>query len=61
VKHQEARSWAVRSAASLARLWERQGKREEARRVLADAYAWFTEGFEGADLRTVQALLAELA
>ena len=46
---------------SLARLWQRQDKRAEARELLADVYGWFTEGFDTADLQEAQALLAALA
>jgi predicted ATPase len=45
----------------LARLWQQQGKREEARQVLGDVYHWFTEGFDTADLKEAKALLDELA
>jgi hypothetical protein len=44
---------------SLSRLWQRQGKRDVARQVLADVYQWFTEGSETADLKAARALLAE--
>ena len=46
---------------SLARLWQQQGKKEEARQMLAEVYGWFTEGFDTQDLRDAKALLAELA
>jgi predicted ATPase len=46
---------------SLSRLWQRQGKRDEARRLLGPAYGWFAEGFATADLREAQALLADLS
>ena len=46
---------------SLARLWQRQGKRAEARELLAPIYGWFTEGFDTADLQEAKALLEELA
>ena len=46
---------------SLSRLWQQQDKRQEARALLAPIYGWFTEGFETADLREAQVLLAELA
>jgi len=45
---------------SLARLWQQQGKREEARQVLGDVYGWFTEGFDTADLQEAKVLLEEL-
>jgi predicted ATPase len=46
---------------SLSRLWQQQGKKEEARRMLAEIYGWFTEGFDTADLNEAKALLEELA
>jgi predicted ATPase len=46
---------------SLSRLWQRQGKRDEARQLLAPIYGWFTEGFDTADLQEVKALLEELS
>jgi predicted ATPase len=46
---------------SLSRLWQRQGKRTEARELLAEVYGWFTEGFDTADLQEAQALLDALA
>jgi predicted ATPase len=45
---------------SLARLWQKQGKREEARQMLAEIYGWFSEGFDTADLQEAKALLDEL-
>jgi predicted ATPase len=50
----------LRAAVSLARLWSEQGRREEARALLAPVYGWFTEGFGTPDLREAQALLDEL-
>ena len=44
-QNQQAKSWELRAATSLARLWQSQGKRDEARQVLGDIYGWFTEGF----------------
>jgi predicted ATPase len=58
---QEARSWELRATTSLARLWQRQGRREEARQFLGETHAWFSEGFETPDLRDAHALLGELA
>jgi predicted ATPase len=55
------RGWALRAAVSLSRLWQRQGKRDEARELLAPVYGWFTEGFETADLQEVKALLDTLS
>jgi len=46
---------------SLSRLWKEQGKKEEARQMLADIYGWFTEGFDTKDLQEAKALLEELA
>jgi tetratricopeptide (TPR) repeat protein len=60
-RHQQAKSFELRTATSLARLWQSQGKREEARQVLGDVYGWFTEGFDTADLQDAKALLDELA
>ena len=58
---QEARSWELRTAMSLARLWCEEGKRQEARDCLAPVHAWFTEGFDTADLRQARALLDVLS
>ena len=60
-RRQQARSWELRAAMSLSRLWQQQGKRAEAYELLAPIYGWFTEGFDTADLQEAQALLAELA
>jgi len=57
---QSAKSLELRAAISLSRLWQRQGKREEAQKLLADIYGWFTEGFDTADLREAKALLEGL-
>jgi tetratricopeptide (TPR) repeat protein len=54
------RSLELRAATSLARLWQKQGRREEARSVLTGIYGWFTEGFDTADLRAAKHLLNEL-
>jgi predicted ATPase len=51
----------ARAATSLARLWQRQGKRDAARALLAPLYAWFTEGFATRDLKDAKALLDDLA
>jgi predicted ATPase len=59
-RRQKAKSWELRATTSLARLWQRQGKREEARLILAQIYNWFTEGFDTADLKEAKALLEEL-
>jgi class 3 adenylate cyclase len=58
--HQEAKSLELRAAMSLARLWQQQGRRAEARDLLAPLYGWFTEGFDTADLQEAKALLEEL-
>lgn len=60
-RRQEAKSLELRAAMSLSRLWQRQGKKEEARKLLAEIYGWFTEGFDTADLKEAKALLEELA
>jgi predicted ATPase len=59
-RHQEAKSWELRAATSLARLWQQQGKRAAARDLLEPIYGWFTEGFDTADLQEARALLEEL-
>lgn len=58
---QQAKSWELRAATSLARLWGDHGKRQQARDLLAPIYGWFTEGFDTADLKEANALLDELA
>ena len=60
-RSQSARSWELRAAIGLARLWHSQQKSEEARVLLAPVYGWFTEGFDTADLKEVKALLDELS
>jgi predicted ATPase len=60
-RRQQAKSWELRAATSLARLWQQQGKRGEAYELLAPIYGWFTEGFDTADLHEAQALLDALA
>jgi predicted ATPase len=60
-RHQQAKSWELRAVMSLSRLWEKQGKREEAHQMLAGIYGWFTEGFDTPDLQEAEALLAALA
>jgi predicted ATPase len=59
-RRQQAKSLELRAATSLARLWQQQGKRLEARELLAPVYGWFTEGFDTADLQEAKALLEEL-
>jgi hypothetical protein len=58
--YQQAKSWELRAAISLSRLWQRLGKRAAAYQLLAGIYGWFTEGFDTADLQEAKALLAEL-
>jgi predicted ATPase len=58
---QEAKSWELRAAMSMARLWREQGKRQQANDLLAQVYGWFTEGFDTLDLKQAKALLNELA
>jgi len=60
-QNQQAKSFELRAATGLARLWQQQGKRDEARQVLGDVYGWFTEGFDTADLKDAKVLLDELA
>jgi predicted ATPase len=60
-RQQQAKSWELRAAMSMARLWRDQGKREEARELLAPVYGWFTEGFDTLDLKEAKALLSDLA
>jgi predicted ATPase len=59
-RNQSAKSWELRATMSLARLLDKQGRRDEARAMLADIYNWFTEGFDTADLKDAKALLDEL-
>jgi class 3 adenylate cyclase/predicted ATPase len=60
-RKQSAKSWELRATMSLARLLEKQGKRDEARAMLEEIYGWFTEGFDTADLKDAKALLDELS
>jgi predicted ATPase len=57
---QQAKSWELRAAMSMARLWRDQNKRDAARDLLAPVYGWFTEGFDTLDLKEAKALLDEL-
>ncbi len=57
----QEKSFELRAVMSLSRLWQKQGKTEEARQMLAEIYAWFTEGFDTADLKEAKALLEELS
>src|SRR5215468_3821055 len=59
-RDQQAKSFELRIATSLAKLWQQQGKRQEAHDLLASVYNWFTEGFDTADLQEAKALLEEL-
>jgi predicted ATPase len=60
-QNQRAKSWELRATKSLARLLDNQGRREEARAMLAKIYNWFTEGFDTPDLKEAKALLKELS
>jgi predicted ATPase len=60
-RQQQAKSWELRAAMSLARLWRSQGNVQQARELLAPVYGWFTEGFDTRDLKEAKALLEELA
>ena len=57
---QQAKSWELRAAMSMARLWRDQSKRDKAHDLLAPVYGWFTEGFDTFDLKEAKALLDEL-
>ena len=59
-RKQQAKSLELRATTSLARLWQRQGKKEEARQMLAEIHGWFTEGFDTKDLQEAKALLEQL-
>jgi hypothetical protein len=59
-RRQQAKMWELRTSTSLARLWQGQGKRQEAYELLAPVYDWFTEGFDTKDLQEAKALLTEL-
>ena len=58
-RRQQAKSWELRAATSLSRLWQQQGQRTEAHALLAPVYGWFTEGFDTADLQEAKALRGE--
>jgi predicted ATPase len=60
-RRQEAKSLELRAVMSLSRLWQKQGKHKQARRMLTEIYNWFTEGLDTADLREAKALLEELS
>ena len=59
-REQRAKSWELRASMSMARLWRDQGKRNEARDLLAPVYGWFTEGFDTLDLKDAKRLLEQL-
>ena len=59
-RRQQAKSWELRAAMSMARLWRDRGKPQQARELLAPVYGWFTEGFDTRDLKEAKALLTEL-
>ena len=59
-RKQQAKSWELRAAMSMARLWRDRGKRQQARDLLAPVYGWFTEGFDTLDLKEAKALLDKL-
>ena len=60
-RQQQAKSWELRAAISMARLWRDQGKSNEAHGLLAPVYCWFTEGLDTRDLKEAKALLGALA
>jgi predicted ATPase len=60
-RERDAKSFELRAAMSLARLWLRQGKRNEGRELIAPVYNWFTEGFDTSDLKDAKALLEHLS
>ena len=60
-RRQQAKSLELRAVTSLSRLWQQQGKKDEARQLLAEIYNWFTEGFDTKDLQEAKALLIELS
>jgi predicted ATPase len=60
-RHQQAKSWELRATVSLCRLWQKQGRIDEARQMLAGIYGWFTEGFHTPDLEEARSLLQELS
>ena len=59
-RRQSAKSWELRATVSLTRVWQSQGKRKEAHKLLSEIYDWFTEGFDTKDLQEAKALLGEL-
>jgi predicted ATPase len=60
-REQQAKSWELRAAMSMAGLWRFQGKRQQAHDLLAPVYGWFTEGFDTLDLKEAKVLLSDLS
>jgi predicted ATPase len=60
-QRQSSKSWELRTAMSMAQLWRDQGRRDDARELLAPVYGWFTEGFDTLDLKEAKALLFMLS
>ena len=60
-REQQAKSWELRAAMSMARLWRDHGKRQQAHDLIAPVYGWFTEGFDTLDLKEAKTLLSELS
>ncbi|MGH8587743.1 MAG: hypothetical protein ACREWE_16680, partial [Gammaproteobacteria bacterium] len=60
-QRQRTKSWELRAVMSLARLYQKQGRKEEARRMLEETYGWFTEGFDTADLKEAKEMLDQLS
>jgi predicted ATPase len=59
-RRQQAKSWELRATVGLCHLWKQQGRTDEARQALSEAYGWFTEGFDTPDLQAAKSLLDEL-
>ena len=60
-RRRQAKSLELRAVMSLSRLWQQQGKKDEAQQMLAEIYHWFTEGFDNKDLQEAKTLLEELS
>ena len=60
-RQQQGKSWELRAVMSLSRLWQQQGKKKHAHKMLTDIYGWFTEGIATADLKAAHTLLTELS